>query len=180
MSHLKVAVASAAVFIVVAMAFAQTPRQAIPAVPVERDAVAALTAEVRALRAELAERGRTSLRLQLLTARIQAQEQRIIYLDRRRSEASTRLGDAEQARNDVAAQVKRFSEPDRSKLSEQQLRDFEWMLEDAKHRLSDQVRVVQQAQVEENDASNALRQEQDRWGDFNTRLEELDRTLGAR
>jgi hypothetical protein len=46
--------------------------------------------------------------------------------------------------------------------------------------LSDQDRLLQQAQVEENDAINALRQEQDRWGDINARLEELDRTLGPR
>jgi hypothetical protein len=51
MSHLKVTVALAAVLIVVAMACAQTPRQA---VPMETDAVAALT---RALRAELSEKG---------------------------------------------------------------------------------------------------------------------------
>ena len=177
MRHLKVALTVGVVLIVVAMASAQTPRP--PASP-ETDAVAALTAEVRALRAELAERGRTSLRLQLLTARLQAQEQRIIYLDRGRTDASTRRGGAEQARNDVATQVQMFSKPDRSRLSDQQIRDFEWMLDDAKRRLSDQNRVVQQAQEEENEAIDALREEQDRWGDFNARLEELDRTLGAR
>jgi hypothetical protein len=176
MRHPKL-LALAAVLTMVAVVSAQTARQT---PTTEASAVAALTTEVRALRAELADRGKTSLRLQLLTARIQAQEQRIIYLDRRRGEAAIRRGDAELARNDVASQVERFSNPDRSKLSEQQVRDFEMMLQDAKRRLSEQDRVLQQAQAEENEAITALRQEQDRWGDFNTRLEELDRTLGAR
>jgi hypothetical protein len=177
MSRLNVMLTLAVVLFVGAMASAQSTRQA---APTEAAAVAALTVEVRALRAELAETARTSLWLQLLTARIQAQEQRIIYLDRRRSEASMRRGNAEQSRNEVASQVQTFSNPERSRWSEQQLRDFEGMLGDAKRRLSDQDRVLQQAQVEENDAINALRQEQDRWGDINARLEELDRTLGAR
>jgi hypothetical protein len=177
MSHLKVVVVLAAVLIAVAMAYAQTPRQALP---VEKDAVAALTQEVRLLRAELGDIGKVGLRLQLLTARLQAQEQRIIYLDRRRTDATTRRADAERARNDVMSQVRMFGNPDRSQLSEQQLRDFELMLEDAKRRLSDQDRILQQAQAEENESTNALREEQDRWGDFNARLEELDRTLGRR
>lgn len=177
MTHLKVVVVTAAVLVTVAMAYAQTPRQA-PAV--EKDAVTALRDEVRLLRAELGEIGKAGLRLQLLTARLQAQEQRIIYLDRRRTDASTRRADAERARNEVMSQVRMFGNPDRSQLNEQQLRDFELMLEDAKRRLSDQDRILQQAQADENEATTALREEQDRWGEFNARLEDLDRTLGAR
>jgi hypothetical protein len=177
MSHVKVGVAVGAVFVVVAIAYAQTAR---PAPPAEKDAVAALTQEVRLLRAELGQIGRVNVRLGLLTARLQAQEQRIIYLDRRRTDASTRRGDAERARNDTMAQVRMFGNPDRSQLSEQQLRDFELMLEDAKRRLADQERILQQAQAEENESTMALKEEQDRWGEFNARLEELDRTLGTR
>jgi Tfp pilus assembly protein PilO len=87
MGHAKVVVTVAAVLMVVAMASAQTSRQA---ASTDTAAVEALTAEIRALRAELAESARTGLRLQSLTARIQAQEQRIIYLDRQRGEAATR------------------------------------------------------------------------------------------
>jgi hypothetical protein len=51
---------------------------------------------------------------------------------------------------------------------------------DARRRLADQDRLLQQAQVDENDAVNALSQEQSRWGDLNTRLEDLESTLGGR
>ena len=84
MRHAKVVVTLAAVPMVVAMASAQTSRHA---ATTDTAVVEALTAEIRALRAELAESARTGLRLQSLTARIQAQEQRIIYLDRRRRSA---------------------------------------------------------------------------------------------
>jgi hypothetical protein len=34
--------------------------------------------------------------------------------------------------------------------------------------------------VDENEVINALSQEQSRWGDLNARLDDLERTLGAR
>jgi hypothetical protein len=177
MRHAKVVVTLAAVLMVVAMASAQAPRQ--PA-STETAVVEALTAEIRALRAELAESARTGLRLQLLTARIQAQEQRIIYLDRQRAEAAARRVNMEQLRNDVVAQQRSFSATELSALPNDQRRDFEFMMADAKRRLADRDRLLQQAQVDENEAVNALAQEQSRWGDLNTRLDDLERSLGAR
>ena len=80
-----------AVLVVGRPAFAQTAQQTPQR---ETDPIAALTAEFRALRAELSAAAAASLRLQLLVARLQAQEQRIIYLDRLRSEAATRRSNA--------------------------------------------------------------------------------------
>jgi seryl-tRNA synthetase len=177
MRHAKVVVTLAAVLMVVAMASAQTSRQA---ATTDTAVVEALTAEIRALRAELAESARTGLRLQLLTARIQAQEQRIIYLDRQRGEAVTRRVNLEQVRNEVAAQVRRFGASELSALPNDQRRDVEFAVADAKRRLADQDRQLQQAQMDENEAVNALSQEQSRWGDLSTRLDDLERTLGAR
>jgi hypothetical protein len=176
MSHVKVVVTVAAVLIVVTMVSAQTARQP---VPTDTAAVAALTAEIRALRAELAESARSSLRLQLLTARIQAQEQRIIYLDRQRSEAATRRASTEQARNEVASQVRQFNTQELSTLPDAQRRDFEGAMAESKRRLADMDRLLQQTQAEENDAIAALGQEQSRWGDLNSRLDDLERSLGA-
>jgi chromosome segregation ATPase len=177
MSHAKVVVTLAAVLLVVAMTSAQTPRQ-----PASTDAAAvqALTTEIRALRAELAESARTSLRLRLLTARIQAQEQRIIYLDRQRGEAATRRVNVEQGRNELAAQTQRFSATELSALPADQRRELEGVMAEVKRQLAGQDRLLQQAQVDESDAVTALSQEQGRWGDLNTRLEDLERTLGGR
>lgn len=177
MRHAKIVVTLAAVLMVVAIASAQTSRQA---ATTDTVVVEALTAEIRALRAELAESARTGLRLQLLTARIQAQEQRIIYLDRQRGEAVTRRVNLEQLRNEVAAQVRRFGASELSALPNDQRRDVELAMADTKRRLADQDRQLQQAQADENEAVNALSQEQSRWGDLNTKLDDLERTLGAR
>lgn len=177
MRHAKVVVTLAAVLMVVAMASAQAPR---PATSTDAAAVAALTAEIRALRAELAESARTSLRLQLLTARIQAQEQRIIYLDRQRTEATTRRMNVEQEGKDMADQVRRFNANELSALPIEQRRVIEFAMGDTKRRLADHDRLLQQAQADENEAVNALSQEQSRWGDLNTRLDDLERTLGGR
>ena len=148
-----------------------------PAAARDADGIAALTAELRALRAELAETARTSLRLQLLTARIQAQEQRIIYLDRQRVEAATRRSQVEQARNMIASQMRQFTGNELEKLSAEDRRQFEFMIAQQKEQLGLQDRNLQQLQLDETDAANALAQEQARWDDFNNRLEELERSL---
>ncbi len=176
MTRLTVTVTLAAGLIASGPASAQTARQQATAAR-EGDAIAALTAELRALRAELAETARASLRLQLLTARIQAQEQRIIYLDRQRAEAATRRASAEQARSMVASQMRQFTENDLTKVSPEDRRQFESMREQQKELLAAQDRSLQQIQIEETDATNALGQEQARWDDLNSRLEELERSL---
>ena len=63
---------------------------------------AALTAEFRAPRGELSAAAAASLRLQMLVSRLQAEEQRIIYLDRLRSEVAVRRSAAKHGRNEVA------------------------------------------------------------------------------
>ena len=83
----------AAVLVLAPVAFAgrRALAQTAPPTPQrETDPIAALTAEFRALRAELSAAAAASLRLQMLVARLQAEEQRIIYLDRLRSEVGVR------------------------------------------------------------------------------------------
>jgi hypothetical protein len=177
MRYAKVVVTLAAALVLVAVASAQTTRQT---ASTDTAALDALTTEIRALRADLAESSRAGLRLQLLTARIQAQEQRIIYLDRQRVEASSRRVNMEGLRNETAAQSRQFTASELSGIPSDQRRDFELMMGEAKRRLAEQERQLQQAQVDENEVINALSQEQSRWGDLNARLDDLERTLGAR
>jgi hypothetical protein len=146
----------------------------------ETDPIAALTAEFRALRAELSAAAAASLRLQMLVARLQAQEQRIIYLDRLRSEVGVRRSIAEQGRNEVAMRVGNLSGEETARLDPEKRRAVESALESEKSRLALQDRTLQQIQAEETDAVNALAQEQGRWNDFNARLDELERTLSQR
>jgi hypothetical protein len=153
-------------------AFAQTAKP----VP-ESDAIAVLTREIRALRQEIAETARANLRLQSLTARIQAQEQRIIYLARQRAEAASRRSEAEQERNELAGEIENLTERDLSKLTPAHRRDIEETLARLKHRAAAHETSAVQLQSEEVDAANALAQEQGRWTDLNQRLEDLERSL---
>lgn len=169
-------VLTAILFVLAALpAAAQTTRQG-AAQSQEADAVAVLTREIRALREEIARTSRASLTLQLLTARIQAQEQRIIYLDRQRSEAVTRRASAEAARNAIAGQIQMFT-GDTSKTSPEQRREMEAMVKMFKSQIETHDTGIAQMQTEENDAAAALAQEQSRWADLNQRLEDLERSL---
>ena len=111
---------------------------------------------------------------------MQAQEQRIIYLDRQRAEAAARRVNMEQERDEMAAQTQRFSANELSALPNDQRKVFEFMMGDTKRRLADQDRQLQQAQADENEAANALSQERAAGAIYNTRLDNLERSLGAR
>ena len=153
-------------------ASAQTARAAGP----EIEAIALLTREIRALREEIARTSRVSLAVQVLTARIQAQEQRIIYLDRQRTEASTRRATTEQTRVTMASQLQMFG-GDQSKVPPEQRRDMEGMVKMVKEQLETLDAALVQLQTEETDAATALAQEQSRWADLNQRLDDLERSL---
>jgi hypothetical protein len=152
---------------------AQTAKPA-PAPTREADALAVLTSELRALRADIAEVSRASLKLQLLTARIQAQEQRIIYLDRQRTEAAARRLDHEQG---MGAMASMFTPEMLSKVPPEQRRDLEFMVQQQKTQRQQQEQMLNDLRVKESDAESALSQEQGRWADLNTRLEELEKSL---
>ena len=172
-----------AVLVLASPAFAGRPgfSQTAPQTPQrETDPVAALTAEFRALRAELSAAAAATLRLQMLVARLQAQEQRIIYLDRLRSEVAVRRSNAEQGRNELARRIGQLTGAETTRLDPEKRRDLESAVESEKSQLALQDRTLQQIQVEENDAVNALAQEQGRWNDFNARLDELERSLSQR
>src|SRR5215203_62578 len=69
------------------------------------DLNAELLAEVRGLRADLAQSNRASVRAQLLVARVQLQEQRIMYFDRRRAEVAARIAEAAEKSRQAAAEL---------------------------------------------------------------------------
>jgi hypothetical protein len=157
---------------------AQTTRRA-PAPEQSSDAISTLTAEVRALREELAATSTANLRLQMLVARLQAQEQRIIYLDRQRNEISSRRVQAEEVRSEMAMRLRQYTDDD-SYLQQQEAEErggVEAAIREQRERLAEQERVVEQLRRNETDAATALTQEQTRWKEFNARLEELERSF---
>ena len=161
------------------------------------DPSTALLEEVRALRAELTQLTRTSLRMQLLMARLQLQEQRIMYFDRQRSELQSQLT-AASARAAAAAQdiertqdqikglraapagpagVGQPTQPDMSQFMRPML---ELALEGARKEAEAASTAEQQLRAQEAEAAANLAAEQGRWNDFNMRLDELERSLPTR
>jgi chromosome segregation ATPase len=140
------------------------------------DAVAALVTEVRALRTELAAMASASVRTQLLVARVQLQEQRLVHLDRQRAEISAKLRDAETMRAMFGGQLKQLTEPS-AQMTPQQRKDAENALGPMKAQLEAMQASENSLKTEENNLLNAIATEQTRWTDFNSRLDQLEQSL---
>ena len=183
-------VALAALVLMRPAILAQSPPAQRQAQQQTSDPTTALLAEVRALRAEIAEVSRISLRSQLLVARVQLQEQRIMYLDRRRAELASRVAEASEKTREVAektAVMERESESLRSGRSTLPATQVENVRSEIAFQLGALRSDLQAAQAqeqalraEEAEISNGLTLEQGRWSDFNARLDEIERALPAR
>ena len=161
------------------------------------DPSTALLAEVQALRAELTQLTRTSLRMQLLMARLQLQEQRIMYFDRQRAElhsqviaaaerAAAAAMDIESTQNQIKSLrpapsaptgAGQAAQPDISQYMRPML---ELALEGARKDAEAASQAEQQLRAQEAEVIANLAAEQGRWNDFNARLDELERSLPTR
>ena len=150
-----------------------------PAPSTANDAVAALTAEVRALRADLTQLATASVRSQLLVTRVQLQEQRLIYLDRQRTEVAAKLVDAQKVGATFAAQLKRFESPGPETTAAQR-RDIEGMLGTVKAQFDGAQATERTLRSELDTLMSEISAEQSRWTDFNSRLDQLERSLPSR
>jgi hypothetical protein len=155
--------------------------------PARTDVNAALLAEVRGLRADLARTNQASLRAQLLVARVQLQEQRIIYFDRRRADVASRVAEAAEKTRQANAELQGTEERLRQirlatgNIPKEQIEGMAEMFENeiAKLRADTQAafELEQRLRTEEADVQSVLAAEQGRWSDFNARLDELERAL---
>ena len=163
-------VALALVVIGAAAAYAQSQRQ-----PATLDD---LLNEVRALRAELRQTTRATAQMQLLTVRLQLQEQRLAVLSSQHADVRNRLSLETRLRTDVEAQVHRFEEMKTRNESlgitraELDAQEFAFNRPLAQHREAER-----DLRSQESDLSAQIAAEQNRWQDFNSRLDELERSL---
>ena len=151
------------------------------------DVNAALLAEVRALRADLAQSNQASLRAQLLVARVQLQEQRIIYFDRRRADLAARTAEAAEKVRDASAELQtvegrlRQLRTETPQIPKEQLvgllETFEEQVKKQRADVQAAFEFEQRLRVEEADVQSVLSAEQGRWNDFNARLDELERAI---
>jgi chromosome segregation ATPase len=134
--------------------------------------------EIRGLRADLRQTTRASAQMQLLTARLQLQEQRIAVLSNQRNDLSARLAVETRLRADAQGQVQRFEE---MKSGNESLgiprAELEGMLAEHRRTFGQHREAEQQLRSQESDLSAQIAAEQNRWQDFNNRLDELERSL---
>jgi uncharacterized coiled-coil protein SlyX len=139
----------------------------------------ALLAEVKALRAEINDAASGSMRMQLLIARLSLQEQRITALSRQLTDVQRDFFEAAQATSALQSHLKGIEEslltpriqggPDRDEL--------ESMRNGARRDLLAKQQRQEQLRLQTDDLQNAVAAEQGRWTEFNSRIDELDRSL---
>jgi chromosome segregation ATPase len=137
-----------------------------------------LLTEMRGLRADLAQTANTSMRMQVLTARLTLQEQRIAVLSNQRAELLARLAAAERERVEIETRVKGLQD-DSQRVKPEMREEVEGALKAETTRLSQRVQFEQQLRSQETDLTGLIASEQGRWQEFNGRLDELEKSLPA-
>jgi hypothetical protein len=168
----RFAIALALITCALYAASAQTPRPADTA----DAAVAALVAELRLVRQDLAESAQRNLRFQLLLARLQLQEQRIGHLDRQRAEVARTVMDAATMTTMFTTQFEQFRRGCENASGDER-KACEGQLETMKATAGSHQAREQQLRTQEQELLQAIATEQGRWADFSARLDELERTL---
>ena len=157
--------------------FAQAPASA----PIASgDAMAKLLVEVQAIRQEVREASTVSIRSQLLVARLQLQEQRLMHLVKQRADASTRLTTAEQAGAAIAAQLKMFEQDESKPKDPNDDGNFDFVMKPLKAQVAHHQATADAMKAEIASIDSAITAEQARWTEFNARLDELEALLTRR
>ena len=134
--------------------------------------------ELRGMRADLQRTTRATTQMQLLTARLQLQEQRIAVLSNQRNDVSARLAIESRLRADTERQAQVFEEnKNRNEdlgVSRKELENQQSFFKAAfeQHRAAEL-----QLQTQDSQLATEIANEQNRWQDFNSRLDELERSL---
>jgi hypothetical protein len=179
MTRLRMVTAGCIAVLLLALAAGRTT--AVAQTPARGDsadaAVTALVAEIRALRAEMAEHSRQQVRAQMLLGRVQMQEQRLAYLDKQKSDVANAAAQMAQVAALFRSQGPPANENPCAGVPADQRRDCEFGARQRREQLEAQEAREQQLRNQEQELANALAAEQARWGEFNSRLDELERTL---
>jgi hypothetical protein len=139
-----------------------------------------LLAEMRALRADLNESSIASVRAQLAIGRVQVQEQRIAAIARELTDTQNLLRSATTQRERTTSFLIDLEERLQSgKVIQERRAGFEQDLVTIKERLVVEQRREDDGRRRERELTNVLALEQNRWLEFNSRLDELERALSV-
>jgi hypothetical protein len=144
------------------------------------DVLPRLLIEVRGLRAALEQMAIAGPRVQLALGKLQLQEQRIATQIRRLDLIRSNLIVAQRELEPLAQRVKDETESVNQAPDAETRRGREGQLKAAKAEWSQKNAEVQRLSAEETMLVQDLGVENNRWAEFNQRLEELERTLGRR
>jgi len=149
-----------------------------PAAP-NRDVMADVLAELRALRAELRQASEAGIKAQLLVGRLQLQEQRISGLSKQLAETQQQLSDSEKASGALKAQVGLIGE-NAGTASSADREGAEQAFAPLKGILEQMEKRDQELRTKESYLTNLIADEQSRWAAFNSMLDQLAAALGAK
>jgi predicted nucleic acid-binding Zn-ribbon protein len=163
----KLAVIGVGIIALVAATAGQSPSSSDP-----------LLAEVRALRTELNQAAGTSIRTQLLVARLQLQEQRITVIGKQLSDVQMLRTGNDAGVAQMSARSAQLEESLRSSSTSAETRQqFEREIAGMKVPLGQMRQRSQELSAQENALSSQLVGEQSRWTDFNSRLDEIEKEI---
>ena len=163
----KLAVIGVAIFALVAATAGQSPSSNDP-----------LLSEVRALRAELNLAAGTSIRTQLLVARLQLQEQRITVIAKQLADVQMMRTSNDAGVSQMSARLKQLDEASRNPSTPADARQqTERELEAMKGPAAMMRQRSAELSAQESQLTGQLASEQSRWTDFNSRLDDIEREI---
>lgn len=137
----------------------------------------ALVAEMRGLRADLNRVAGTGIRVQLLAGRLQLQEERILTVSRQLTDVQNQIAGEVQGRARIEADIARSEEAQNIPADKRE--EHERHLKYMRRELALRQPREHQLRVQESSLSALLADEQARWTEFSSRLDELERALTA-
>jgi chromosome segregation ATPase len=137
-----------------------------------------LLTELRGLRTEARQASSASIRTQLLTARLQLQEHLIYTAAHQLTEAQTQLAGVRDEIRELQQLVNQ-SEDDNGTLSVEQQNNLRREIVRHRQTIDQKRRREQELNGRETELFNSLNAEQARWAEFNSRLDEIERSLAA-
>ena len=136
-----------------------------------------LLAEVRGLRADLVKAAHDSGRIQLLSARLSIEEQRLHGLSQQLIEVRDDLARATSDRMEVEARLGQIDTSLSRAVPIDPLKDAYDLRSELANRLSGLRARESQLRAHESEVSTLVTSEERRWLDFNSRLDDLERSL---
>jgi predicted nucleic acid-binding Zn-ribbon protein len=166
----KIAIAAAGVIVLVAGLAGQSTATNDP-----------LLAEVRALRAELNQAAGTSIRTQLLVARLTLQEQRLNTVAKQLADVQLQRTGNDGGLAQMSARIAQLEEANRNNATTAEMRQqFEKEIMALKPPMTQMRQRSQELLAQESTLSGQLAGEQSRWMDFNSRLDDIEREIRDR